>query len=693
MTGISLFETLDGLGFSGIQYFLSVLWQSSILFGAVWILSYFLRRRQAAVRHLLWAGALLVAPFLPLLAEAVSQAGSPQVRVPVMPAYPAPRAERVVPEGPALPAQDASASEELPAVPEETFSPADYPWALGLMGYGAGLAVMLSLVALGRVRLWLWRRRSRAAGDPRLRGAFGSARRELGIGRRVSLRESDEVDAPLTVGLFRPAVLVPSGLADALSDEDLRAVAFHELTHVRRLDAPVLGLISVVRAVLWFHPLVWLACRQVSGLAETACDDAVLEADVEPVKYAGMLTRIAEGLPRRAVSLEIGANMIFSKSKFFRRIETILSDRRGRIKKLTKLALAGTVVAAVLSVGLAVMLPVGGSEKPDRLPHEVVQEQLEKDTLVRDERTGATYTVGSIDDRANVSDTSGNGTRSRQSVRSPRNIAGDMRESIVAVWSRMAAKHEIGPPVRKHVRELMEDVLRDARIEPDKDSIDRFEKSLDKFIKMEKSALTEPKSTRGVGYWLALCTAQAFSRHPSTGVDTEAIVGSYDPLLEEVGAVMNDRLLAELPSDKQSRWDERIAEGVKDFKRVVHERIEELSGDFLCPAFKRPMISAARQEVLHQFKNSLRYPKYQDPLRMMQTKDELYAAKLRDWFNNSVHGCLFLLFFEDVKEMLRCNKYWGRMHYAASSRYARWPAMVRITPWPTMNKARGWERE
>jgi hypothetical protein len=59
------------------------------------------------------------------------------------------------------------------------------------------------------------------------------------------------------------------------------------------------------------------------------------------------------------VSLEIGANMIFSKSKFFRRIETILSNRRGRIKKLTKLALAGTVAAVILSLGLAAVLPVG----------------------------------------------------------------------------------------------------------------------------------------------------------------------------------------------------------------------------------------------------------------------------------------------------------------------------------------------
>ena len=53
-----------------------------------------------------------------------------------------------------------------------------------------------------------------------------------------------------------------------------------------------------MRAVLFFHPLVWLACRQVSALAEeTACDDAVLDATGEPLSYAKMLARLAERFP------------------------------------------------------------------------------------------------------------------------------------------------------------------------------------------------------------------------------------------------------------------------------------------------------------------------------------------------------------------------------------------------------------
>ena len=66
----SIVERLDGRGSWGLRYLLSALWQSSILLRGVWILSWFLRRCRAAVRHMLWAGALLLAPFLPLLAQA-----------------------------------------------------------------------------------------------------------------------------------------------------------------------------------------------------------------------------------------------------------------------------------------------------------------------------------------------------------------------------------------------------------------------------------------------------------------------------------------------------------------------------------------------------------------------------------------------------------------------------------------------
>ena len=164
-------------------------------------------------------------------------------------------------------------------------------------------------------------------------------------------------------------MLLPAGLGRMLSAEDLRAVALHELAHVKRRDPLVLMLASLVRALLWFHPLVWLGCRHLSRLAETACDDAVLESGGEPVRYAKMLTRFAERLPRRQPVTELATGLALSRGAFFRRIESILSDRRAQVRRLTRLALGATVLAALASLVLGAALPLGEKAKKAG-PHE-----------------------------------------------------------------------------------------------------------------------------------------------------------------------------------------------------------------------------------------------------------------------------------------------------------------------------------
>lgn len=359
MNAVTFWEALDRLGFETLRVLLSVLWQSSILLAAVMLIAFALRRRRASARHALWVAALLVAPALPLLGWAASRAGTPQAQIPVMPAYSAPEVE-FSPTPPVSSAPTPVPPVEPPIAQEQPQrSLLDYPWGLAFLAYVFGAGAFLSLVTLGRTRLWAWVRRGREVEDARVAAAFQFAREHLGLARASMLMESERVLGPLTLGALRPVVLLPLGLAKTLSEQDLRAVAIHELAHVKRRDPIVLGLASLVRAVLFFHPLVWLACRQISNLAEAACDDAVLDATGEPVSYAKMLARLAEELPRRSLSTELSAGIMLSKSAFLRRVEAILSPRRVRIRKLSRLALAGTVFAILASTVLSCILPLG----------------------------------------------------------------------------------------------------------------------------------------------------------------------------------------------------------------------------------------------------------------------------------------------------------------------------------------------
>ncbi len=194
---------LDRLGFAALRLLLSALWQSSLLIAAIAVVALLLRRRRAAVRHAVWVAALVLTPVLPLLSWAAAQAGTPQAAVRVVSTYP-PRYYSTRPRVPTahLPRVQAGP----PAAVEPALTLTDYPYALGSAAYALGAAAMLTLVAVGRVRLWQWRRRGATLDDPATVELFASARRRIGLRRGVALIESAGAPGPLTVGTLHPAV-------------------------------------------------------------------------------------------------------------------------------------------------------------------------------------------------------------------------------------------------------------------------------------------------------------------------------------------------------------------------------------------------------------------------------------------------------------------------------------------------------
>jgi len=374
---ISFLASLDEWGFPAMRYLLSALWQSSLLFAATFALAYFLRRRRAAVRHAVWALALLMAPTLPLLTRGFERAGAPQMRLTMLPAYHNDEGRMMNDEwkrnislpGSGVSENTASAKnpgaslagaetglETMPRAGMRTIF--NYPWALGLIAYAAGLSLFLIWIVLGRLRIRQWIGAAMPATDERVLAAFRHAREALRFHRACLALQSPRVPVPISVGILHSRVLLPSTLAPRLSDEELRAVALHETAHLSRHDPLVLTLAALVRAALFFHPLVWLAARQVSALAEHCADDAVLDATGRPLPYAEMLARLAEDLPERPFAAEMATGILLSKGAFLRRVEAILGDR-DRARRLTRRALAATAAAVLLSIAVALAIPLG----------------------------------------------------------------------------------------------------------------------------------------------------------------------------------------------------------------------------------------------------------------------------------------------------------------------------------------------
>ena len=235
-----------------------------------------------------------------------------------------------------------------------------YPWAAGMVVYAGVVLFLLSAILAGRLRVRRWILRGEAVIDDHTLAIFERVRERLGIRGEVTVLESGETSVPFAFRTLHPVVALPRGFAPRLTDTELTSVFAHELAHIRRRDPLTLTLVSLVRAVFFFQPLVWFASREAGYLAECACDSAALELTGEARSYAVLISRLAEELPKRTISPEYAAGLVFSRSVFLKRVEAILSENRNGIKRLTGLALAGTL--AVATVSLAAALAFGPGE-------------------------------------------------------------------------------------------------------------------------------------------------------------------------------------------------------------------------------------------------------------------------------------------------------------------------------------------
>jgi beta-lactamase regulating signal transducer with metallopeptidase domain len=72
--------------------------------------------------------------------------------------------------------------------------------------------------------------------------------------------------------LLGPRLLLPAGLWESLSVPRRETLLVHELAHLRRRDHWVRGLELVVLGLYWWHPIVWVTCRQLREAEEQCCD-------------------------------------------------------------------------------------------------------------------------------------------------------------------------------------------------------------------------------------------------------------------------------------------------------------------------------------------------------------------------------------------------------------------------------------
>ena len=169
------------------------------------------------------------------------------------------------------------------------------PWILAAWFVGVGLFSLRLMFGLQ----WIAKARNSALhpADQRLQQLLSGLLPRMGIRQSVSLRLCPKIETPMAMGLLRPLVLFPIGLASHLSTDAVEALLAHELAHVKRQDYLVNLLQRIVETLLFYHPVVWWLSRRIRQEREHIADDLAAEALCSPRRVALALSALSEWQP------------------------------------------------------------------------------------------------------------------------------------------------------------------------------------------------------------------------------------------------------------------------------------------------------------------------------------------------------------------------------------------------------------
>jgi beta-lactamase regulating signal transducer with metallopeptidase domain len=228
-----------------------------------------LRVKDPSIRLAGWISVLCASLAMPLLTA----------ELPVLPVMKQKPAHMIEIWPPAV--QAVASAPQTPSVPPRTPVRPSPDWRrIAILTYSIVAIGLLLRLCAGIVMSLRILRASRATGR---------------LADNVEVLESDQVTVPVTLGVMRPAIVLPADWRD-WDEVKFQAVVAHETSHIRRRD-PLVQLVSALhRALLWLTPLSWYLHRQIVRVAEEASDDAAVAALGDRESYAGILLEFMAGV-------------------------------------------------------------------------------------------------------------------------------------------------------------------------------------------------------------------------------------------------------------------------------------------------------------------------------------------------------------------------------------------------------------
>jgi len=210
----------------------------------------------------------------------------------------------------------------------------------------AGVIALGGYVLARNISLWRAIKKERAVTDQAILDLLEDCKMQMRIQTVVGVVVTDRIKSPALFGFVRPRILLPQGLLEGLSLDDLHYVFLHELAHLKRRDIYLSWLVCLLQVLHWFNPLMWFAFGRMRADQEMAADALALSATgaEESCRYGQTIVNLLERFSRPQYLPSL-AGILENPSHIERRIQMI-----AKFKETTCRPLLAMVVLAVLGL-------------------------------------------------------------------------------------------------------------------------------------------------------------------------------------------------------------------------------------------------------------------------------------------------------------------------------------------------------
>jgi len=221
--------------------------------------------------------------------------------------------------------------------------------AIGLWFLGAVFFFLRIIHGWGTLRGL--RRELKPFNNERRKNVLARVREALGVADLPAIMTSEIVGTPISVGILKPAVIVPFNLVHALSEGELADVLTHECAHIIHRDHIIGFLQRLAEMFYWPVPLIHMLNKRLAAAREEICDNYVLQ-HTKPSRYANSLVNLAE---KTTIFQRMPATvgLIHPRWRMEDRIKGIMDKRRKLMTRINTWVL-GIVAVVFLTAGVVV---------------------------------------------------------------------------------------------------------------------------------------------------------------------------------------------------------------------------------------------------------------------------------------------------------------------------------------------------